>query len=193
MSTTDDVSDGSAISVGRTRRGRRWPVVCATVCVTLLLVSGLWASDYQPIVFAGGWAAAHPSRGNHVNVNQELLLTNSGPIGVTVVAISSDHNYGLSPLAHFASPMVCPPITLHGGDCRQNKTTGLPEGVTFHPFSLTTDSRRGVLVRFEYVCHPPGGQGTALGNVTVPVKYRFLWFSRTISFSVPADDSLSCK
>lgn len=159
----------------------------------LLIVSGLWASHYQPIVFAGGWGAAHPSRGNEVNVNQELLLTNSGPIGVTVVAITSDHNYGLSSLAHFASPMVCPPITLHGGDCRQNKKTGLPEGVTFHPFNLTTDGRRAVLVRFEYVCTPPGGLGTALGNVTVPVKYRFLWFTHTISFSVPADDSFDCK
>ncbi len=191
MSTTNVVHDDAAENnVERMPDVRRWPIVCATVCVLLLIIGGFWASHYQPIVFAGGWGADHTNLGSGGSVTQEISLRNSGPIGVTVETITSGQNYGLSSLAHFATPTLCPPFTPHFGDCHQNRKTGLLEGLTFHPFSLTSNSRRGVLVRFEYLCTTASDPGPSL---TLPVKYRFLWFTHTILVTVPADDSSNCK
>jgi hypothetical protein len=155
--------------------------------VLLITLGGVFASHYQPIVFAGGFAMDHRDVPNQGLVTQEFSLRNTGPIGVTVVVINSGHNNGLSPQARFFTAKLCPPATPQGGDCRQNKKPGLLEGMTFHPFSLTTNSTRGVLLRYEYACAPSSGLGSALGTLTLPVTYRFLWFTHTILLTESAD------
>ena len=187
ISTIDVEGEAPGNRVDKPRVVRKWSIACVILLVLLLTMGGVFASHYQPIVFAGGFAMDHRDVANQGTATQEFSLRNSGPIGVTVVGIKSGHNYGLSSQARFLTSKLCPPSTPRGGDCRQNKKTGLLEGMTFHAFSLTTDNSRGVLLRYEYACAPSSGLGTALGTVTLPVTYRFLWFTHTILFTESAD------
>jgi len=193
ISTTDVEDELLAKHVAKTRAVRNWSTLCVIILVLLLSLGGLFASHYQPIVFAGGFGMGHPNGANQVQVTQEFSLRNAGPIGVTVVGIKSGHNYGLSSQARFTSPEICPRTTPHFGDCRQNRTTGLLEGMTFRAFSLTFNSPRGVLLRYEYACEPSSELGTVLGTLTLPVTYRFLWFTHTILLTESADDSATCS
>jgi len=187
ISTTDVEGEALENRVEKPRIVRKWSIVGVIFLVLLLTLGGVCASHYQPIVFAGGIGMDHRNVANQGTATQEFSLRNTGPIGVTVVGIKSGHNYGLSSQARFFMAKLCPPETPQGGDCRQNKKTGLLEGMTFHPFSLTTDNSRGVLLRYEYACAPSSGLGTALGTLTLPVTYRFLWFTHTILLTESAD------
>jgi hypothetical protein len=192
--STSDVDQVSPV-VNQQKRFRRfrWSTRISILLLFVLFVGDLFASHYQPIVFVGGLGMSHPVDGHQRRVTQEFLLRNTGPVGVTVVGIASGVNYGLSSQARFSTSRICPPITSRGGDCRQNTKTGLLEGIVFHSFSLTTDSSRGVLLRYEFSCISPGALGTALGTVTLPVTYRFLWFTHTIMFSESADNGGPCS
>jgi hypothetical protein len=191
-STTDVEHEPETTGIATQRNARRWAYVCAILVFLLLIVCGLYSSHYQPIVFAGGAGINHPSGTHVVDVTQEFLLRNIGPLGVTVVGITGEAPSGLSSQAHFASSQVCPLTTPRGGDCRQNATTGLLEGKRFHPFSLTTDNPRGVLMRYDYSCTSSNDSGMAQGTITLPVTIRFLWFTHTIQFTESADDSATC-
>jgi len=192
ISTTVVHSDLPDNDAETNRARRRWPIASAFLVLLLLLVSGLAASHYQPIVISGGFGVDHPNGTHQVQVTQEFELRDSGPFGVTVVSLKDGHPDGLSSKVHFASPEICPRTNSNGGDCRQNGQTDLIEGLAFHPFSLTTNSVRGILMRYDYACAPGEESATAGGSLTLPVTYRFLWFTHTILLSASADNSAAC-
>jgi hypothetical protein len=193
ISTTVVQGDEPTSDVATNRVRRRWPVASAIFVVLLLVLGGIAASHYQPIVISGGLGINHPNGTHQVQVTQELLLRDSGPLGITVVSFNDGHPYGLGSQVHFASTEICPRTTSKGGDCPQSRKTGLLEGRAFRPFSLTTNSPRGVLVRFDYACAPGDETESAGGYVTLPVTYRFLWFTHTILLSQSADNSAACS
>jgi hypothetical protein len=177
----------------KSRSVHRYLGVSASFLLLILIIGILFASRYQPIVVAGGLGIDHPIAAHQVEATQEFLLRNTGPIGVTIVALKSGERSGSFPESRIAPAMICPFSALRGYECRQAKKTGLLQGVAFHPFSLTTDNSRPVLWYFKYRCVASTAKGAPPDTLTLPVTYRFLSFTHTIELSEPADQSLACS
>jgi hypothetical protein len=177
----------------KSRSVHRYSAVCASFLLLILIIGILFASRYQPIVVAGGMGMDHPNAAHQVEVTEEFLLRNTGPIGVTIVALKSGERSGSFPQSFVAPAMICPFSALRGYECRQAKKTGLLQGMAFHPFSLTTDDSRPVVWHFKYRCVASTAIGVPPDTLTLPVTYRFLWFTHTIELSEPADQSLACS
>jgi hypothetical protein len=191
LSTVDVEPDQpDAAGLVDTRRKTNRPVVGVVALVVLLIVGSIAASHYQPIEVDGGWAAGHPITTHVDETTQEWLLRNTGPLGVTVVALKSGEYDGPNSRSRIAPLKICP-ISTPRGDCGQYKTTGLIDGKAFHPFSLTTDTNRGVVLQYDTHCVTTS-PGTPSGTVTFPVTYRFLWFTHTIVLTLPANDTFAC-
>jgi len=194
MSTTD--ADGVEAPVSDdepSRNTHRWMIVCSSFVAAIVIISLALASRYQPIVVDGGFGSSHSNGSNAVEVAVSYNLRNTGPIGVTVIALKSGERSGSTPDTRIAPASVCPFTTLSGYDCRQNQKTGLQQGVAFHPFSLITDLSRPVLWRYHYSCNSSTEVGAAEATLTVPVTYRFLFFTHTIVLTLPADERPTCS
>ena len=175
------------------RNTRRWMIVCSSFLAAVVIIGLALASRYQPIVVDGGFGSSHSNGSHEVEVAVSYNLRNTGPIGVTVIALRSGERSGSTPEARIAPATVCPFTTLSGYECRQNLKTGLQQGVSFHPFSLITDLSRPVLWAFHYACNSSTESGNVEGTLTVPVTYRFLFFTHTIMLSLPADEPPTCS
>jgi hypothetical protein len=194
MSTTEIKREGSAVAAQRKKRSPRWwSIVCASFLLLFLILGGLFASHYQPIVFAGGWGSGHSIAAHEEEETQAFWLRNTGPIGVTVVSLKSVEYDGMNSQVRLAPAMICSIVTPRGGDCSQNRKTGLLEGIKFHPFSLTTDETRPVLLKYKYPCVSYTVVGPDSGTLTLPVTYRFLWFTHTISVTESAFGTTTCS
>ena len=192
LSTVDaSPEEPDTVEEQKARRLPTWSVVSTILLVLLLVIGGVFASHYQPIKVAGGFAVGHPFGGHREAVTQEWLLRNTGPVGVTVDSLKTGEYDGPTSRSRIAPTQICP-ISTPRGDCLQNRTTGLIEGRTFHPFSLTTDTNRPVLLRYSVPCGLTPSTGSSSGSVTFPVTYRFLWFTHTIMLTLPADDAFAC-
>jgi hypothetical protein len=188
--STIDVGSGGP-NAAEPAGGRPFPrrsVVSVAALVALLIIGSIAASHYQPIEVDGGWAAGHPIATHVDETTQEWLLRNTGPFGVTVVSLKGGEYDGPNSRSRIAPPKICP-IETPRGDCGQYRTTGLIDGRVFHPFSLTTDTNRGVVLQYNVHCFTTA---TASGSVTFPVTYRFLWFTHTITLSLPAFQTSAC-
>jgi hypothetical protein len=195
MSSTDIQQEEPVVDDHqKTRNVSRWLSVIATTLVLLLVFGGFFASRYQPIIIAGGMGTGHPEGTHQEDETQDIWLRNTGPIGVTVLAINDGERHGGSTSQLRVAPaMICPIVTLHGGDCRQDRKTGLLEGMKFHPFGLTTDNTRPVLLQYQYPCASSAASGALPATLTLPVTYRFLWFTHTILLTDSADDTSTCS
>jgi hypothetical protein len=195
MSTTDMKQEEPVVGGHQqTRNVSRRLSAIATILFLLLVSGGFFASRYQPIVVAGGFGIGHPEGAHQEGETQEFSLRNTGPIGVTVIALKRDvRHVGSTSQLRVAPVMICPIVTPHGGDCRQSRKTGLLEGTKFHPFGLTTGNNRSVLLRYRYPCVSSTVIGTLPTTLTLPVTYRFLWFTHTILLTDSADDTATCS
>ncbi len=165
VSSIDSAPDDSGAPVpSKVRRLPRWAIVSAIALALLLIVGSVVASHYQPIHVFGAMGS-DDSLGAHREITtQELWLRNTGPVGVTVVALGRGEYSASHSVSRLSRTLICPIETPHGGDCRQNRTTDLVEGTTFHPLSLTTDTNRPILFRFNYEC--AAGTGITEGTTT---------------------------
>jgi hypothetical protein len=192
--TTVDVepNDPTTVRTVRARPRPTWAVVSAAVLVLLLAIGNVLASHYQPIEVTGGWAVGHPIGAQQEVTTQDFWLRNTGPLGVTVVGLHRGDYQGSTSRARtrLAPTMICPIESPRGGDCPQNRTTGLIVGMKFHPFSLTTDTNRPLVLQYNYHC--AAGTGSIAGTVSFPVTYRFLWFTHTIVLNESANDTFAC-
>jgi hypothetical protein len=176
----------------RTRGARWWSTVCLSFLLLLLLVGGLFASRYQPIVVESAWGVGHPIGDHEETETQDFWLRNTGPIGVTVVSLRSVERDGFSSQVRLAPATICPIVTSQGGDCIQNSKTGLLEGKIFHPFSLTTDVNQPVLLGYTFPCASTSDVPMTSGTMNLPVTYRFLWFTHAIYLTESALDTATC-
>src|SRR6202451_993316 len=192
LSTIDVEPDDPAVGLVKPRRIPTGTIISTISVVLLLIIGNVIASHYQPINVLGGGSVGHPIGAQREATTQDFWLRNTGPIGVTVVALNpGEYQSSTSRRRIRLTPTtICPIETPRGGDCRQNRTTGLLEGLTFHPFSLTTDTNRPIVLRYDY--HWAVGAGSFAGTVTFPVTYRFLWFTHTIVLNEPANDTVTC-
>jgi hypothetical protein len=193
MSTSELERDEPAVADQKKTRGVRWwSTACLSFLLLILLVGGLLASHYQPIVVNGAWGVAHPIGTQEETVTQDFWLRNTGPVGVTVTSLRSVEHDGLSRLVRLAPAEICSIATPRAGDCVQNRKTGLLEGMNFQPFSLTTDTNRPVLLKYTFACVSSTDAPTLSGSMTLPVTYRFLWFTHRILLTESVPASASC-
>ncbi len=192
--TTVDVEPNDPDTVGTVGARRRptWAFVIAAILVLLLVIGNVLASHYQPIEVSGGWAVGHPIGGHQEVTTQDFWLRNTGPVGVTVVGLNrGDYQRSTSRARTLLTPtMICPIESPRGGDCPQDRSTGLIVGKKFHPFSLTTDTNRPIVVQYNYHCAT--GAGSFAGTVSFPVTYRILWFTHTIVLNESANNTFTC-
>jgi hypothetical protein len=135
----------------------------------------------------------HPTGTGEVVASQEFALKNTGPLGVTIVDMKSGLLSVSNEVSRVAPAHICPYTMHHSFDCSQNDGTGLLVGVKFHPFGLATDDVRPIFWLYQYPCGSSTSSGVREGVLTVPVTYRFLWFTHTILFSEAADVSATCS
>jgi hypothetical protein len=195
MSTTDPQPEESVEDDHQEIRSlRKWSIVSVAVLLVILISGGVLASHYQPIVTSWGFGVGHPEGAHQEEETLEIGLRNTGPVGITVVALNGgDHFDGSSSQLRLAPTKVCPLFTPQKGGCPQNRKTGLLVGKQFHPFSLSTDNTRPVLLQYRYPCVSANSAGTLPATLTLPVTYRFLWFTHTLLLTESASDSATCS
>ena len=142
----------------------------------VLVVLYVAASHYQPLSIRPSWETGSTPHSSEVKISLATDLTNSGPLGVSVLAmhptIYADPPVVVRPL------MPCINIKGYIKECAQD-SHGRFIGNTFHPFALSGEGTLPVAWQFSFSCRPQATGSYISGPVEVLVTYRFAWFTHS--------------
>ena len=177
------------------RRQIRGRVLVASIVVVLanvVVVAGL-ASHYQPLSLQTSWGEGngHAASGLATTI-QQTNVRNGGSFGVTVLAVKQGVVTSSPEPSSLPPPQVCPVGTAYGGNCHQN-STGIMFGEVFRPLVVPGHGQRALLWTFTYNCRDLPNGGSIGAEMTMPVTYRFLWFTHTVKLSATALETVSCE
>jgi hypothetical protein len=146
--------------------------------VAVLLI-GLYvaASRYQPLSIRPSWASWHTPHSSEVKMSLETKLSNTGPLGVSVLAMHPKV-YADPPVA-VHSLMPCIHIKGYTMECAQ-ASNGLMIGNKFQPFALSGEGSMPVAWQYSFSCRPQATGSFISGPVEVRVTYRFAWFTHSV-------------
>lgn len=182
----------AAHSDARSARSRKTAIIAAILLV--ILVVGIFAaSRYQPLEISGLIGIDHPAGTGETSTSQEFGLKNTGPVGITIVAIKGGRISVSDEVSRVAPALRCPYTVKNSYNCGQNEGTGLLTGVKFRPFGLATDDVRPILWLYQFPCGSSATSGVQEGVLAVPVTYRFMWFTHTIRFTEDTNVSGTCS
>jgi hypothetical protein len=178
----EPVETGAAIEPAKepTTAGSRRPTLwysLLTGLVVLLIIAFVAASHYQPLSIRPNWSTGSPPHSSVVKVSLETDLSNSGPLGVTVVAMHPTVYADPPVVVH--SLMPCIHIKGRTRECAQD-ANGRFIGNTFHPFALSGNALLPVAWQYSFSCRPQSTGSWISGPVEVRVTYRFAWFTHSV-------------
>ena len=185
--TVDSSQDGSDAApqstlVERGRLGGRARVFSLVSGVVVLIVLFTAASRYQPLVLTPSWTSSSISSSDEATSSLIATLSNTGPLGVSVLALHMKVYADLPVVV--SPPMPCSHYFGIVRGCVQKKN-GFFAGNHFHPFALTGDNKIPVTWQYSFSCRPNVGGSSTGGPVEVHVTYRFAWFTHTTTLVIP--------
>lgn len=178
-----------AIAFLRARRPRNVIVaVVALVLIGLAIGAVAWVRSYQPISFAGSTQlpihakAALTSNDESVVFHKGrpfrygITIQNTGRFTVRVLGVPDTPG----PLPFSARLMMSGP----------QKEPGMEAPFKpFHPFDLKPGDIRWLIFKGVFACHSGSVPGPSFSWGAFPVRFSFLWTTRTIS--IPLDGKLT--
>jgi hypothetical protein len=171
--------EGSAPEKRRVRK-RTWVLIVAGFVVVF---SAGFAASYQPLTVDGTWAVGAPGPNGHTKMTYDApVIKNQSPFGVTIVAINGVETDQYPATSQVSATEVCPIWKKWGSECMNDNPQGIMKGLPFHPFALRGGQADSVLWHFSYDCRAP----ISRLMVQMPVTYRFLFFTRTVTLLAPA-------
>jgi hypothetical protein len=174
-------------SVAQARRRHRRKSILLIVGLVVVL-SAVFVARYQPLAMNGAGGTGAPGPNGHTKFAYDTVdIKNHEPFGVTVVAIDGVQTDQYPPTSKVSATEVCPMTKKWGSVCFNYDPKAIPLGLPFHPFALNGGVTNEVLWHFTYDCR----HANPSLQVKMPVTYRFLFFTRTVSLYAPAFEN-SC-
>lgn len=159
---------------------RRLVIGVATLVIVVMFAV---ASHYQPLSVNPSWSnSGQPTVSGEVKVSLETTLSNSGPLGVSVLK--------LQPKVYADSPIVVAPLMpcfriVKGQQYCGQDSQGFLTGQPFRTFALSGNGKMPVAWQYSFSCRPHPGGSSTIGPVEVSVTYRFFMFTHSIQLIVP--------
>jgi hypothetical protein len=176
----------------RARRPRNLVlIVLALTVIGLAIGAVVWIDSYQPLATGNtaygplGSVASPTGDGVYVVFHQGksfrygTTIWNEGRYTVRVLGVPDfvrGHLFGRPVLVRL---LLSAPTTFDYG--------GIPGPFTrFHPFDLPPGGQRGLMFvgTYDDPC-PERGLGLSMGWESIPVRFRFLWRTRTVEIPLP--------
>jgi hypothetical protein len=164
-----------------------WKWISLAGIVVLLAVLYVAASRYQPFSLRLTWGSStRTSISKEVSASLQTSLTNTGPFGVSVLALQptvyADPPIAVRPL------MLCLHVVKRARTCGQD-SQGLVTGNQFQPFSLSGGGSMSLAWQYSFSCRPHSDGSYTSGPVEVNVIYRFAWFTHSVTLLVNAAET----